>query len=66
MTFELSEKAFQYYNICLRDWHVESGVYKIMAGASSQDIRLEKECVIINDDDYSIDEVSTKWIMQES
>ena len=66
VTFELSEKAFQYYNICLRDWHVESGVYKIMAAASSQDIRLEKEYVIVNGDDYSIDEVSTKWIMQES
>lgn len=64
--FELDEKAFQYYNICLRDWHVESGVYKIMAAASSQDIRLEKDCVIVNDDDYSIDEVSTKWMMQEA
>lgn len=66
VSFELSEKAFQYYNICLRDWHIESGTYKIIAAASSADIRLEQEYVIENEDDYTVNGVSTKFIMQES
>lgn len=66
VTFELCEKDFQYYNICLRDWHTESGLYKIMVGASSADIRIEKDYVIKNEDDYSIEEKPTKLIMQEA
>ena len=66
ISFELTEKDFRYYNICLKDWHVESGLYQIMAGASSTDIRLSKEYRIINEDDYSIDAISTKFVMQEA
>ena len=64
--FRLSEKDLQYYNICLREWHTESGVYEFMFGASSADIRLREKCEIAVKGDYSIDAISTKFIMQES
>ncbi len=38
---ELSKRAFAYYNVNLHDWHVESGAFKILVGASSRDIKLE-------------------------
>ncbi|MGN1162114.1 MAG: beta-glucosidase [Candidatus Fimenecus sp.] len=38
---ELSKRAFAYYNVKLQDWHVESGEFKILVGASSRDIKLE-------------------------
>lgn len=41
VTVTLTERAFAYYNVNLHDWHVESGAYKILVGASSRDIRLE-------------------------
>ncbi len=40
VTFTLGKRAFAYFNVELGDWHVESGIYEIMAGASSRDIRL--------------------------
>ena len=41
VSVELSKRAFAYYNINIADWHVESGDFGILVGASSQDIRLE-------------------------
>ncbi len=37
----LDKRAFAYYNVKLQDWHVESGDFKILVGASSRDIKLE-------------------------
>jgi beta-glucosidase len=37
----LDSRAFAYYNVSINDWHVESGDFKILVGASSRDIRLE-------------------------
>lgn len=37
----LDKRAFAYYNVNLGDWHVESGEFKLLVGASSRDIRLE-------------------------
>jgi beta-glucosidase len=37
--FVLDGRAFAYYNTALGDWHVESGVFEILVGASSRDIR---------------------------
>lgn len=37
----LDKRAFAYYNVNLGDWHVESGEFKILVGASSRDIKLE-------------------------
>ena len=39
--FNLDSRAFAYYNVSISDWHVESGDFKILIGASSRDIRLE-------------------------
>lgn len=38
---ELDKRAFAYYNTNISDWHVESGDFDIMVGASSRDIKLE-------------------------
>jgi beta-glucosidase len=40
VTIELSKRSFAYYNTTIKDWHVENGVYEIMVGGSSDDIRL--------------------------
>ncbi len=37
----LDKRAFAYYNVNISDWHVESGKFDILIGASSRDIRLE-------------------------
>lgn len=41
ISIELDKRAFAYYNVELGDWHVESGEFKLLVGASSRDIRLE-------------------------
>lgn len=38
--FKLSKRAFAYYDTNISDWHVETGDFEILIGASSQDIRL--------------------------
>lgn len=40
VSFTLSKRAFAYYNININDWHIESGNFEILIGASSRDIRL--------------------------
>jgi beta-glucosidase len=37
--FTLDKRSFAYYNVNASDWHVESGVFEILIGASSADIR---------------------------
>ena len=41
VTVELDSRAFAYYNVAINDWHIESGDFAILVGASSKDIRLE-------------------------
>lgn len=40
VTFTLDQRAFAYYNVELKDWHVETGEFDILIGHSSQDIVL--------------------------
>ncbi|MEH7097174.1 glycoside hydrolase family 3 C-terminal domain-containing protein [Neobacillus vireti] len=40
VTFVLDKRAFAYYNVDLKDWHVESGVFEILIGKSSVNIEL--------------------------
>ena len=47
VTFTLGKRAFAYYNITLKDWHVESGDFEILVGSSSDAILL-KETVRVN------------------
>lgn len=46
VTFTLDKRSFAYYNTRIMDWHVTSGKYRIAIGASSRDIRLEKEIAV--------------------
>ena len=46
---ELSKRSFAFYNVNISDWQVESGTYKILIGASSRDIRLEKSIEIVSE-----------------
>lgn len=41
VTVTLDSRAFAYYNVAINDWHVESGDFAILVGASSRDIKLE-------------------------
>ncbi len=41
VSFKLDDRAFSYYNTAINDWHIESGDFNILVGASSRDIRLE-------------------------
>ncbi|MFP7298950.1 glycoside hydrolase family 3 C-terminal domain-containing protein [Neobacillus niacini] len=40
VTFTLDKRSFAYYNVELKDWHVESGDFAILVGKSSRDIVL--------------------------
>jgi len=51
--FTLGKSDFAYFNQCLHEWHVESGKYDILVGASSADIRLKAIYEIQYKNDYS-------------
>jgi beta-glucosidase len=40
LEFTLNQRSFAYYNTHIAGWHVESGEFEILVGASSADIRL--------------------------
>ena len=48
VSIELSKRAFAYYNVNIMDWHVESGDFHIMVGASSRDIKLEATVNVVS------------------
>lgn len=54
VSFTIESSDLSYYNVCLRDWHVESGNYGILIGASSRDIRLEENISVSYQTDYTI------------
>lgn len=41
VTVKLDARSFAYYNTSMKKWHVENGVFEILIGASSRDIRLK-------------------------
>lgn len=43
VTFNLNKRSFAYYNVEMKDWHVETGTFQILVGRSSQDIVLQGE-----------------------
>lgn len=47
VTFTLDQRAFAYYNVELKDWHVETGEFEILVGKSSAEILLS-EAVKVN------------------
>ncbi|MDE6060678.1 MAG: fibronectin type III-like domain-contianing protein, partial [Clostridia bacterium] len=40
VVFTLDSRAVAYDTVLIKDWHIESGEFKILVGASSRDIRL--------------------------
>lgn len=55
VTFELDAHAFEYFNPYLHEWHVESGTYHILIGASAQDIRLRGTYSVAWSRDYTVE-----------
>ena len=55
-------RSFAYYNTCLHRWQVESGVYNILIGASSADIRLSAPYHITNPQDYTVDTIDRTMV----
>lgn len=47
VTFKLEKRAFAYYNVKIKDWHVESGAFDILIGSSSREI-LQRERVYVH------------------
>ncbi|MFB5676467.1 beta-glucosidase [Paenibacillus terreus] len=48
VTITLDKRAFAYYNVELKDWHVESGTFTILAGSSSADIALTDKVEVVS------------------
>ncbi|MBT2742945.1 glycoside hydrolase family 3 C-terminal domain-containing protein [Bacillus sp. ISL-77] len=46
VTFLLNKRSFAYYNVELKDWHVETGEFEIQVGESSQEIYLKESIVV--------------------
>ncbi len=46
IAFELDKRAFAYYNVDMKDWHVETGAYGICIGRSSADIVLTDDILV--------------------
>ena len=46
ITVTLGKRAFAYFNTNIHDWHVESGDFEILVGASSADIRLHQTVTV--------------------
>ncbi|MFS0776677.1 glycoside hydrolase family 3 C-terminal domain-containing protein [Neobacillus sp. 3P2-tot-E-2] len=42
VSFQLDKRAFAYYNVKLKDWHVETGTFEILIGKSSREILLKE------------------------
>jgi len=52
--FSIPKRELSYYNTALKDWVVESGVYRFYIGSSSRDIRLEQTVRIKGNQPYSM------------
>jgi beta-glucosidase len=44
--FELSKRAFAYWNVQLHDWHVETGEFELLVGGSSRNIACSKTITV--------------------
>lgn len=46
ISFTLDKRAFAYYNVELKDWHVESGQFEILIGGSSRSIAVSATVLV--------------------
>lgn len=60
VSVKLDKRAFAFYSVPLKDWHVENGDFDILVGASSRDIRLQQRiCIELPENEqYTI---TAKW-----
>ncbi|QEN03854.1 glycosyl hydrolase [Thiospirochaeta perfilievii] len=49
VNFELTKRSFAFYDVESKDWIVESGLFNILIGSSSRDIRLEESVTVTSD-----------------
>lgn len=54
VSFEISKRAFAFWNININGWMVETGEFEILIGASSRDIRLSKTITVESADTAKI------------
>lgn len=54
VALDFTARDLAYYNVSLHDWVTEEGVYRLLLGASSRDIRLEKEILYTTDMPYTM------------
>ena len=56
VSVKLNERSFAFYSTALKKWHVESGEFVVLVGASSRDIRLSQsiEIQLPYDEQYSL------------
>ena len=54
VSLSLGKRAFAYYNVNLGDWHVETGAFDILVGASSRDIRLSETVNVVSTVDAEV------------
>lgn len=62
ISVEINKSDLAYYNIMLKKWILESGEFKIMAAASSKDIRLEETVIINSDEPYTLNRFGSAMI----
>jgi beta-glucosidase len=48
VTFTLDKRAFAYYDVDLKDWHVETGEFEILVGKSSKEIVLQDTIHVVS------------------
>jgi len=46
VSFTLDRRAFAYWNTKIKDWHVETGEFKIIIGKSAEQIELQKTVTV--------------------
>ena len=58
VSIDLDKRAFAFYNVNAHDWQVETGEFRILVGASSRDIKLEKSVTVESTDSYEVPDYS--------
>lgn len=55
VSFTLDKRSFAYYNVDLKDWHVESGQFAVLIGRSSQDVVLSETLTVASTVDLKVE-----------
>lgn len=61
LNFILNKKTFEYYDININKWNIESGKYTILIGKSSRDIQLQESIFIEEKNNIIINDIPRKY-----